>query len=101
MSPLDPVLFRELPVIRKIIDDETWLEGERRGCFVPPDDCVVREKVCEIVLRIGQQMREAITAALQTPTPIPVSGRDGEMAPRTTAMPESSKDGEADRSAAA
>ena len=44
MKSSDPVLFRELPIIQKIIDDETWLEGERRGCQVSPDDPVVREK---------------------------------------------------------
>jgi hypothetical protein len=49
----DPVLFRQLPVIQKIIDDETWLEGERRGHTVSADDVVVRERVCEIVLRVG------------------------------------------------
>lgn len=65
MQPRDPILFRELPVIQKIIDDETWLEGERRGRTVSPDDPVVREKVCEIVLRIGQQLRDSLTASLQ------------------------------------
>ena len=64
MSQRDPVLHRQLPVIRKIIQDETWLEGERRGCPVTPDDRVVREKVCEIVLRIDQQLRDTYGAAL-------------------------------------
>gem|GEM_PF-6049487 len=32
MAAVDPIVFRELPLIRKIILDETWLEGERRGC---------------------------------------------------------------------
>ena len=58
----DPVLLRQMPVIQKIVADETWLEGERRGCFVPPTDRVVRERVCEVVLRIGQQLRESMTA---------------------------------------
>jgi len=62
----DPVLFRQLPVIRKIIDDETWLEGERRGHAVPADDVVVRERVCNIVLRVGRQLRESLEQA--TPT---------------------------------
>lgn len=60
----DPVVVRELPVIRKIIEDETWLEGERRGCRVNADDRIVRDRVCEVVLRIGQQMRDAITASI-------------------------------------
>jgi hypothetical protein len=58
MKPGDPVLHRQLPAIRKIFQDEIWLEGERRGCPVAPDDRVVREKVCEIVLRVGHQLRE-------------------------------------------
>ena len=65
MHPLDPVLFRELPVIAKIIQDEIWLEGERRGCQVARYDAVVRENVCRVVLRIGQQMRASIEAKLR------------------------------------
>jgi hypothetical protein len=67
MSSRDPILFRELPVIQKIIEDETWLEGERRGCPVRPDDPVVRENVCAVVLRIGRELRESITAAMGGP----------------------------------
>jgi len=61
MIPHDPVLISQLPVIRKIIQDETWLEAERRGYAVTSDDRVVRERVCEVVLRIGQQLREMMT----------------------------------------
>lgn len=57
MTPMDPILFRELPMIRKIIDDETWLEGERRQAPVSPDDPVVQENVCLVILRIGAEMR--------------------------------------------
>ena len=60
----DLVIDRQLPVIKKIIQDETWLEGERRGGPVPPDDRVVRARVCEIVLRIGQQLRDSFNAAI-------------------------------------
>lgn len=63
MKALDPILFRELPLIQKIIQDETWLEGERRGCRVTADDRVVRDKVCQVILRIGHQLREAAIAA--------------------------------------
>lgn len=59
MNTLDPIIFRQLPMIQKIIDDETWLEGERRGCPVSPSDSTVRARVCEIVLRIGQELRES------------------------------------------
>ena len=44
-------------MVRKIIQDETWLEGERRGCPVPELDVVVSENVCRIVLDVGGQMR--------------------------------------------
>lgn len=57
----DPVLFRQLPLIQKIIADETWLESERRGGAVPSDDPVVRENVCRVVLAVGAAMREALT----------------------------------------
>ena len=64
MAALDPVMFRQLPLIQQIIADETWLEGERRGCWVSPDDPVVRENVCLVVLRTGAAMRETLTAAV-------------------------------------
>jgi hypothetical protein len=58
----DPVIFHQLPLIARIIQDETWLEGERRGCPVSTDDPVVREKVCTVVLRIGADMRIRLTS---------------------------------------
>ena len=61
MAQLDPVVFRELPVIQKVIDDETWYEGERRGCYVSQNDPVVRENVCIVILRIGRELREKFT----------------------------------------
>ena len=64
MNTFDPILWRELPIIQKIIQDETWLEGERRGCHVRPDDGVVRENVCQIILRIGHQLRESLSASI-------------------------------------
>ena len=77
MTVLDPVVFRELPMIQKIIADETWLEGERRGCTVPSDDPVVRENVCRVILRVGAAMRryimesyEAALAAGNVPLPV-------------------------------
>lgn len=56
--------FLQLPVIQRIIVDETWLEAERRGCWVPTDDRLVPENVCLVVLRIGQELREASQRAL-------------------------------------
>jgi len=58
MTQLDPIIFRELPMVLKIIHDETWLESERRGCSVFSDDRVVRDNVCSVVLRVGAQLRE-------------------------------------------
>jgi hypothetical protein len=58
----DPVLFRQLPVIQKIIADEAWLEAERRGYWVSADDPVVKEHVCEVILRIGADLRETLGA---------------------------------------
>ena len=69
MLPVDPVVLREIPVIQKIIQDETWLEGERRGCPVPSTDRVVRENVCRVILQIGQQLRDSITTACQASSP--------------------------------
>ena len=60
MNLPDPVVVRQLPVIHKIIRDETWLEGERRGYHVAPSDPVVRENVCRVVLRVGQQLRDSL-----------------------------------------
>jgi hypothetical protein len=69
----DPVLFRELPVIEKIIEDETWLEGERRRCSVSKDDPVVRENVCLVILRIGAAMRAALASELaDAPQQVPI-----------------------------
>ena len=55
--PPDPIIRRQLVVIEKIIRDETWLEGERRGGPVSPEDPTVLEHVCGIILRIGQNLR--------------------------------------------
>ena len=63
MPRLDPIISRELTWIQKVIQDETWLEGERRHSPVSPDDPKVREIVCAVILRIGAQMREACAKA--------------------------------------
>ncbi len=61
---IDPIVRRQLPVIQKIIADETWLEGERRRCPVPSDDPTVRENVCQVILRVGRELRESFAAEL-------------------------------------
>ena len=62
----DPVVRLELPIIARIIRDEIWLESERRGCPVSSNDPVLRARICEIVLRIGQQMRASLSARLES-----------------------------------
>jgi len=79
MARLDPIVFFQLPVIRQIVLDETWLEAERRGCWVAPDDRIVRENVCLVVLRIGEQMRESSQRAMAAaPALIPYPAAPGE-----------------------
>ena len=76
MSKLDPVVFRELPVIQKIIQDETWLEGERRGRSVSSDDPVVQENVCSVILSIGEKLRAMFQVSdTMQPSPVMVSDR--------------------------
>ncbi len=58
----DSVTLRQLPLIEKIIRDETWLEGERRRCAVSPDDPAVRENVCRVILRVGAELRARVMA---------------------------------------
>lgn len=54
------IVFRELPVIQQIIADETWLEGERRGAWVAPEDPRVVENVCAVILRVGAELRAGL-----------------------------------------
>ena len=74
-SELEPTLRRQLPVIQKVIQDETWLEAERRGCPVSPQDPAVRENVCQVILRIGRELREKLTAPEASPATEPVRDR--------------------------
>ena len=76
----DNFLYREMQMIRKIIDDETWLEGERRGCYVPRHDPVVRERVCAIVMRVGGEVREAVTRARRAEAPADHAETAGQVA---------------------
>jgi hypothetical protein len=77
MNAVDPIVLQEIPVIRKIIQDEIWLEGERRGCPVAPTDAKVRQRVCEIVLNVGQQLREAIARERAVPAEKPQGDGEG------------------------
>ena len=59
---LDPIAQLELEVIQQIIRDETWLEGERRGQHVDNEDPIVVSSVCDVVMRIGAQLRASFLA---------------------------------------
>ena len=63
----DPVIHRQLPIIAKIIQDETWLEGERRGSPVSDQDPAVRENVCRVILRVGHELRQTATTEATAP----------------------------------
>lgn len=50
----------ERPLIQKIIDDECWLKGEKVHHEVSKDDPEIQLRVAEIVLTIGNNMRQCI-----------------------------------------
>jgi len=78
MAMLDPILFRQVAWVERILADEAWLEGERRGCAVGRHDPVVRARACEIVLRLAAQVRAELEAGVfvRVPHMIP-PGEDG------------------------
>lgn len=54
------LIRQEIADVAKIVSDECWLEGQRRGCFVCPSDTVIQQRVAEIILtREGARMRQA------------------------------------------
>ena len=62
-------LKAELPLIRKIIEDETWLEGERRGHSVDEKDPEVLLHVIEAIRLNGQKMRDFVQKNLDADQP--------------------------------
>jgi hypothetical protein len=60
---LDPIISRELVLIKQLIHEEIVRESARRGCPVSAGDPQVRETVCAEILRIGAAMREACAKA--------------------------------------
>jgi len=62
-EPADPVTQREVPIIAHLYHEVASEEAQRRGEDVGPDDPQVRAQVCEMVLRIGAELREAMTRA--------------------------------------
>ena len=58
MSPESAFILKELPHVRRIVHDECWLEGERRGEFVALADPVVQQRVADIILSgAGAELR--------------------------------------------
>lgn len=55
----------EIPIIQKILRDEAWYEGERRGCYVPLDDSVVLKRVCQIIQKCDTKIRQQALKAVQ------------------------------------
>lgn len=68
---IDSIAFiqAERMIIEKIIRDETWYEGERRGRSVPADDMSVMRKVCEIVRRHDKEIKAQVLDRLRRPMP--------------------------------
>jgi hypothetical protein len=58
MSPEAEFIQAEILPVRQILQDECWLEGERRGTQVDPGDEVVQNRVAEIILSgMGERLR--------------------------------------------
>ena len=52
------VIRAEIPDVQSIVEDECWLEGERRGRPVDRQDPVVQARVADIILNgMGARLR--------------------------------------------
>ena len=49
---------RELPILARVVANETWLEGERQGREVDPHDPEVIARVAAVVAEHGAEWRE-------------------------------------------
>jgi hypothetical protein len=52
----EEVIKAEIPIIEKIVRDETWYEGERQGHSVNAEDPTVSKKVAEILNKYGNKI---------------------------------------------
>lgn len=67
MSSESEFILDELPDVACIIQNECWLEGQRRGCAVDPSDDFIRHRVAEIILAgAGEYMRRIRNAAARS-----------------------------------
>ena len=66
MSPESEFIYAELPEIERIVRDECWLEGERRGCPVDRHDPAIQTRVADIILTsAGEQLRRTLSLRLR------------------------------------
>ena len=50
MNPESEFIRSELPDVKSIVDNECWLEGERRGAPVDAHDEKIQTRVAQIIL---------------------------------------------------
>jgi hypothetical protein len=50
MDPEAEFIRAEIPDVKNIVENECWLEGERRGAPVDARDQTIRERVAQIIL---------------------------------------------------
>ena len=63
MNPESEFIRTEIPDVKNIVENECWLEGERRGEPVDARDETVRERVANIILGgAGAYLREKHSA---------------------------------------
>ena len=58
------IILHQRVFVERILRDETWYEGERRGCFVPENDPVVQHRLGEIILEVGESLRNDAVESL-------------------------------------
>jgi hypothetical protein len=50
MNPESEFIRTEIPDVKNIVDNECWLEGERRGEPVDAHDAAIQTRVAQIIL---------------------------------------------------
>ena len=51
MNPESEFIRTEIPDVKRIVENECWLEGERRGEPVDAHDKTISERVAQIILK--------------------------------------------------
>ncbi len=60
-SPESEFIRAEMQEVERIVRNECWLEGERRGGAVDPHDPDIRMKVADIILGgAGEELRRSL-----------------------------------------